>query len=191
MFLRKTIWEPLDVETNPLAKGRPAKRIRTIVFWGLYEGPDILGNYYLGDNYRHLVQEWSPVKDLRMPKHLMAATAAHCVLFSGRVRVQLQESRRVTLGSKQAATLMTITTIVTIMISRVIIGIIITTLGWSVNARPQESLKYAEAKNTGKSGLSRAPAQQKILFLECAELPVFLSKTRFAMEGVADRISEF
>ena len=39
--------------------------------------------------------------------------------------------------------------------------------------------------------LSRAPAQQKILFLEGAELPAFLPKSRFRVESVADGISEF
>ena len=53
-----------------------------------------------------------------------------------------------------------------------------TRLSRSVNARRQQALTYAEATKPGRCGVC-TPAQQKLLFVEGAELLVFLPKMRF------------
>ena len=70
--------------------------------------------------------------------------------------------------------------------SNKIINNTLPTLRRSVNARCQQARKYAEVKNPGRRGVSGTPAQQKLLFVECADLLAFLPKTRFRVDTVVD-----
>ena len=65
---------------------------------------------------------------------------------------------------------------------------------YSNNARsvckcaPSTGAQACKVKNPGRRGVSGTPAQQKLLFVECAELLVFLPKTRFRVDTVVDEM---